>query len=56
MLFMAYNTLQTTTVENPTHTASLLTEVNQLQFFFLKNAHLDTGPNLKKGSLDYLAQ
>ena len=49
MLFMACNALQPTTVENPTRTASLLSEIHQLQFF-QKNSHIDTGPtlNLKK--------
>ena len=46
MLFMACNTLQTTTFENPTRTASLLTEIHQLQFFFQK-IHTFTRPTLK---------
>ena len=44
MLFIACNTLQTTTVENLTCTDSLLTEIHQSQFF--SNSHLDTGPTL----------
>ena len=39
MLFMACKTLQTTTVENPTCTASLLTEIHQLKFFSKKFTH-----------------
>ena len=39
------NTLQSTTFENPTRTASFLTEIHQLQFFS-KKSHLDTGPTL----------
>ena len=36
---MACNTLQTTTVENPTPTAGLLTEIHRLQFFSKKCTH-----------------
>ena len=45
MLFMACNTLQTTTVQNPTRTDSLLTEIHQTQIF-PKNTHHDAGPTL----------
>ena len=45
MLFMARNTLQTTTDENLTYTDSLLIEIHQSQFF-PKNSHLDTCPTI----------
>ena len=43
---MACNTLQTTTVENPTRTDSLVTEIHQSQFSS-KNSHLDSGHTLR---------